>query len=454
MRGAARSNLLLRGGGRRAAVLRPSLPQAAPIRIGGPQSNHIFSSSATASSQRPFHASTRALWAISSAEGENGDNASPTEVQTESDAAFEEKERSEAYARWVESVRRELKHIEEMVLKRAPAAADSEEGIEKLEAIFLSNPRMQLSDSLFPDEARSAPSRIITFDKETRRPTQMPYVMLDPKWYQGTTDEERLQQVLAWRPFTARAVAAEKADHQFREDPFRNKSHAFSGRVVSDAFRRQRLDKYLNEELANKRKVYSNVKEEDESHVTLDEMKQAFRANLAMVENISGEEATEEIAEPEVTRDDKYIKPPGFVSATDMLKFSEEKMQSDLDKLMKKAKKCVFCRPSAQRPVLDPMNVSLLTMFLTPTGDIIGRRHNGNCRRHQRKLATTIKRAKHMGIFSYKYGGFTIYSPFLEPVETFAEDDGEGDEEQYGESDEEDDFDDYEDGDEEQQDFH
>ena len=122
MRGAARSNLLLRGGGRRAAVLRPALPQAAPIRIGGPQSNHIFSSSATASPQRPFHASTRALWAISSAEGENGDNASE-EVQTESDAAaLEEKERSEAYARWVESVRRELKHIEEMVLKRAPAA--------------------------------------------------------------------------------------------------------------------------------------------------------------------------------------------------------------------------------------------------------------------------------------------------------------------------------------------
>ena len=105
-------------------MLRPALPQAAPIRIGGPQSNHIFSSSATASPQRPFHASTRALWAISSAEGENGDNASPTEeVQTESDAAaLEEKERSEAYARWVESVRRELKHIEEMVLKRAPAA--------------------------------------------------------------------------------------------------------------------------------------------------------------------------------------------------------------------------------------------------------------------------------------------------------------------------------------------
>lgn len=53
---------------------------------------------------------------------------------------------------------------------------------------------MQLTESLFPDEARPAPSRIITFDKETRRPTQMPYVMLDPKWYQGTTDEERLQQ--------------------------------------------------------------------------------------------------------------------------------------------------------------------------------------------------------------------------------------------------------------------
>jgi hypothetical protein len=84
--------------------------------------------------------------------------------------------------------------------------ADSEEGIEKLEEIFLSNPRMQLTESLFPDEARPAPSRIITFDKETRRPTQMPYVMLDPKWYQGTTDEERLQQGAPSLSLSARPI--------------------------------------------------------------------------------------------------------------------------------------------------------------------------------------------------------------------------------------------------------
>jgi hypothetical protein len=42
-------------------------------------------------------------------------------------------------------------------------------------------------------------------------------------------------------------VAAEKADQQFREDPFRNKSQAYSGRVVAENFRRSRLDKYMQE---------------------------------------------------------------------------------------------------------------------------------------------------------------------------------------------------------------
>jgi ribosomal protein S18 len=94
------------------------------------------------------------------------------------------------------------------------------------------------------------------------------------------------------------------------------------------------------------------------------------------------------------------------------------------------------------------MNVALLTMFMTPMGDIIGRRHNGNCRRHQRKLATTIKRAKHMGIFSYKYSSFTIYSPFHAPPEVYAEDDGEDDEYETGDEGDVGEMDEYEDEDE------
>lgn len=140
-----------------------------------------------------------------------------------------------------------------------------------------------------------------------------------------------------------------------------------------------------------------------------------FAPQLTLIENIHSERASEEVTEPEVTQQDKYTKPEGFVSATDMLKFGEDKLQADYQKALKKVKKCIFCQPAAKRPVLDPMNVSLLTAFMTAAGDIIPRKHNGNCRRHQRKLASTIKRAHNMGIFSYKYGGFTIYSPFHEP---------------------------------------
>lgn len=76
---------------------------------------------------------------------------------------------------------------------------------------------------------------------------------------------------------------------------------------------------------------------------------------------------------------------------------------------------CLFCRPAESRPLLDPMNVHLLLSFMNYEGCIMPRRATGCCAKHQRKLSRVIKRAKHMGIFSYKKGGFTVFSPYSNP---------------------------------------
>lgn len=136
---------------------------------------------------------------------------------------------------------------------------------------------------------------------------------------------------------------------------------------------------------------------------------------LAMMEMLDTDLEVEHLEDVQVSNRDKYIKPEGFQSASDLFRLNEQKLEAEMKNPKRKPKKCIFCQPTPKRPVLDPMNFALLAMFVTPAGDLITRRYNGNCSRHQRKLASTIRRAKHMGIFSYKYGGFTIHSPFTEP---------------------------------------
>jgi len=61
------------------------------------------------------------------------------------------------------------------------------------------------------------------------------------------------------------------------------------------------------------------------------------------------------------------------------------------------------------------MNVPLLAKYITGSGSILSQRITGNCHRHQRKISKLIKKAVHMGFFSWKGSNFTINSPFLIP---------------------------------------
>jgi small subunit ribosomal protein S18 len=59
-------------------------------------------------------------------------------------------------------------------------------------------------------------------------------------------------------------------------------------------------------------------------------------------------------------------------------------------------KVCRFCADSTL--AIDYKDPKTLRLFVTETGKMIPRRISGNCARHQRPLATAIKRARHLAL--------------------------------------------------------
>jgi small subunit ribosomal protein S18 len=60
---------------------------------------------------------------------------------------------------------------------------------------------------------------------------------------------------------------------------------------------------------------------------------------------------------------------------------------------------CQFCLEKTQ--TIDYKDVSVLRRFITERGKIKGRRKSGTCARHQRRLATAIKRARHLALLPF-----------------------------------------------------
>jgi len=76
------------------------------------------------------------------------------------------------------------------------------------------------------------------------------------------------------------------------------------------------------------------------------------------------------------------------------------------------ASKCTFCFCRGMMPELHPMNVHILLPFLSPGGRIFPRTQTGLCAKWQRKVSSTIRRAKHLGILTYKKSSYYIHFPF------------------------------------------
>jgi small subunit ribosomal protein S18 len=62
-------------------------------------------------------------------------------------------------------------------------------------------------------------------------------------------------------------------------------------------------------------------------------------------------------------------------------------------------KVCRFCADKSL--AIDYKDPKLLKYFITERGKIVPRRISGNCARHQREMALSIKRARHIALLPY-----------------------------------------------------
>lgn len=64
-----------------------------------------------------------------------------------------------------------------------------------------------------------------------------------------------------------------------------------------------------------------------------------------------------------------------------------------------KRKVCSFCVNKVKE--IDYKNISLLSGYISDRGKIESRRRTGTCAKHQRVLATAIKRARHIALLPF-----------------------------------------------------
>ena len=66
---------------------------------------------------------------------------------------------------------------------------------------------------------------------------------------------------------------------------------------------------------------------------------------------------------------------------------------------VRRRRTCTFCEGKVSS--IDYKQANVLRPFLTDRGKIRPRRQTGTCARHQRQLATAIKRARHLALLPF-----------------------------------------------------
>ncbi len=59
---------------------------------------------------------------------------------------------------------------------------------------------------------------------------------------------------------------------------------------------------------------------------------------------------------------------------------------------------CYFCQKNIKE--IDFKNTELLKKFISGLGKIKAKKRSGACSKHQRQVATAVKRARHLGLLS------------------------------------------------------
>lgn len=78
---------------------------------------------------------------------------------------------------------------------------------------------------------------------------------------------------------------------------------------------------------------------------------------------------------------------------------SEERSKRPMRQRRARRKVCEFCEHKNEK--IDYKDAVKLRKFLTERGKIAPRRSSGTCAKHQRELATAIKRARVMALLPY-----------------------------------------------------
>ncbi len=63
--------------------------------------------------------------------------------------------------------------------------------------------------------------------------------------------------------------------------------------------------------------------------------------------------------------------------------------------------KCFFCESKKEPNYLD---IDEIKRFVTERGRILNRSYSGVCSKHQKRLAVSIKRARHLALLPFKGG--------------------------------------------------
>lgn len=111
----------------------------------------------------------------------------------------------------------------------------------------------------------------------------------------------------------------------------------------------------------------------------------------------------------DIHTDDVNIGPLGQSSG---ISAEEEVANRQLEDSKSQHVGCLFCSHHRHRFPLDPMNVPLLARHMTTNGTILPRSATGLCKRHQAKMARTIKQARHLNLFTYKKSLYRINNVF------------------------------------------
>jgi small subunit ribosomal protein S18 len=73
--------------------------------------------------------------------------------------------------------------------------------------------------------------------------------------------------------------------------------------------------------------------------------------------------------------------------------------RKDRKVLDRRRRSCFFCREKIA--TVDYMNITQLRRFVSERGRIKGRGNTGTCRKHQKQVAVSIKRAREMALLPY-----------------------------------------------------